>query len=100
MHEDFLVLALRRVYVCNGQIVRQPRKWECRQNVRTMSKKCPKNVQKLSEGAESTIFGHFLDNFAYLVDAFFLFGDPVQCTPVTSLREGPKISEDNFLTIN
>ena len=54
----------------NGQIVGQPRKRECRQNVREMSKNGPKNVQKLPDGAENTIFGHFLDIFVYLVDAF------------------------------
>ena len=36
-------------HTCNGQIVGQLRKWECRQNVRKMSKnvrKCPKIVQR------------------------------------------------------
>ena len=42
-----------------------------------MPKKCPKNVQKLSGGAENTIFGQFLPIWSML-----LFGDPVQCSPV------------------
>ena len=67
---------------CNRQIVGQPRTRECRQNIRKMSKKCPKNVQKLSGGAENTIFGHFLTIFAYLVDASVWY--PVQCAPITS----------------
>ena len=37
--------------------------------------KCLKNVQKLSRGAENTIFGHFLPIWSML-----LFGDPVQRT--------------------
>ena len=40
----------------------EPRKRECQQIVGEMSKKCPKNVRKLSGGAENTNFGHFLDN--------------------------------------
>ena len=59
----FMPISFSGVYLCNGQIVGQPRKSECRQNARKMSKKCPKNAQKLSGGAENTIFGHFLDNF-------------------------------------
>ena len=59
-------------HTCNGQIVGQPRRWESRQNVRKMSKKCPKIVQKLSRGAESTIFGHFLDNFCLFGRCFCL----------------------------
>ena len=42
-----------------------------------MSTKCPKhvdklskNVEKMSGGAENTMFGHFLGNFSYLVNAF------------------------------
>ena len=31
-------------------------------NVQKMSEKCPKNIPKLSGGAENTIFGHPLDN--------------------------------------
>ena len=77
-------LSRQRLSVCNGQIVGQPRKRECRQNVRKMSENCPKIVRKLSGGAENTIFGHFLDKiFTYLVDA--LFAEPVQCSPVTTL---------------
>ena len=53
------------LFGCNGQIVGQPRKRECRQNVR----KRRKNVRTLSESAESTIFRHFRTIFAYLVDA-------------------------------
>ena len=49
--------------ICNGQIVRQARERGMSTNVRKMSKKCPRNVQKLSKGAENTIFGLFLDIF-------------------------------------
>ena len=41
-------------------------------NVDKMSKKCPKNVQKLSRGAENTIFGHVLDNFCLFGRCFCL----------------------------
>ena len=67
---------------CSGQIIGQSRKRECRQNVRKMSKNCPKNVQKLSGGLKTQFSDIFWTIFAYLVDA--LFGDPVQCSPVTS----------------
>ena len=53
-------------------------------NVDKMSEKCPKNVEKLSRGAEThnfrTFFGQFLPIWSML-----LFGDPVQCVPVTIL---------------
>ena len=56
---------------CNGQIVGQPRKRECRQNVRKMSKKmsekCPKNCP---EGLNTQFSDIFWTIFAYLVDAF------------------------------
>ena len=60
---------------CNGQNVGQPRKREAQKKGMSkkypkMSKNCPKNVQKLPRGAKNAIFGFFLDNFAYLVDAF------------------------------
>ena len=55
-------------------------KSECWQNVRKMSKKCPKNIQKFSGWAENTIFGHFLDNCCLFGRCFSL----VQCSPVTS----------------
>ena len=70
-------------YSCNGQIVGQPRKQECRQNVRKcrkMSGKCPKIVQRGCKHNFRTFFGQFLPIWSML-----LFGDPVQCTPVTSL---------------
>ena len=55
---------------CNGQIVGQPRKRECRQNVR----KCRKNVRKMSkncpEGLKTQFSDIFRTFFAYLVDAF------------------------------
>ena len=35
-------------------------------------KKCPENVQKLSGGAENTIFGHFLDIFCVFGRCFCL----------------------------
>ena len=47
-------------------------------------KKCPKNVQKLSGRAESTIFGRFSDIFFW---SMLLFGDPVQRSPVTRERK-------------
>ena len=61
-----------KLLLCNGQIVGQPRKRECRQNVRKMSEmsKDVKKCQKMSEGggAENTIFGEkTIDYFAYLV---------------------------------
>ena len=46
----------------------------------SFSEKYTKNVQKLSRGAENTIFGHFLPIWSML-----LFADPVQCPPVTNL---------------
>ena len=61
-HEIIMILTQKTC--CNGQIVGQPRKRECRQNVRKMSKNCP-------EGLKNTVLlGHFLTIFAYLVDAF------------------------------
>ena len=63
--------------VCNGQIVGQPRKRECRQNVRKMSKKCPEKYPTIvPQGLKtqfSDIFGQFLPIWSIL-----LFGDPVQ----------------------
>ena len=52
-------LRARRRRVCNG------RAWTGSPNksLDQIGKNCPKNVQKLSRGAESTIFGQFLDNF-------------------------------------
>ena len=61
---------------CNGQIVGQPRKRECRQNVRKMFKNCLKNhnclknVQNCLEGLETQFSDIFLTIFAYLVDPF------------------------------
>ena len=55
-------------------------------SVDKMSEKCRKNlenVEKLSGGAENTIFGHVLDNFLPIW-WMLLFGDPVQCSPVTT----------------
>ena len=37
-----------------------------------MSKNCPKNVQKLSGGAENRIFGHFLENSCLFGQSFCL----------------------------
>ena len=54
---------------CNGQIVGQPRKRKCRQNVRKMSTKCPKNVKKCPEGLKTQFSDIFWTIFAYLVDA-------------------------------
>ena len=51
---------------CNGQIVGQPRKGECRQNVRKMSRK---NLQKLSEGLRAQFSDIFWTILAYLVNA-------------------------------
>ena len=63
-----------RPLVCNGQIVGQPRKRECRQNVRKMSKKCPEGLK--------TQFLDVLWQFLPIC-SMLLFGDPVQCTPIT-----------------
>ena len=41
-------------------------------NVDKMSEKCRKNVEKLSGGAERTIFGHCLDNFCLFGRCFCL----------------------------
>ena len=54
-----------------------------------MSTKCPKNVEKkvrknVLGGSKNTIFGHFWTQFLPIW-SMLLFGDPVQCTPVTSL---------------
>ena len=67
-------------------------KWSLDSPEKRISTKCPKlvekipeNVQKLSGGAENTIFrtlfGHVLPVWSML-----LFGDPVQCSPVTKLH--------------
>ena len=59
-----------------------------------MSTKCPKNVEKMSEnvqklsrGAKTMIFGHFWGQFLPIW-SMLLFGDPVQCAPVTSTVDG------------
>ena len=57
-----------KLHGCNGQIVGQPRK----RNFDKMSKKYRENVQKLSGGAENTIFGHFLENFCLFGGCFCL----------------------------
>ena len=67
-------------WYCNGQIVGQPRKWECPKNVEKLSEKCPKIVQRGWKHNFRTFFGQFLPIWSML-----LFGDPVQCAPVTSL---------------
>ena len=61
-----------RLFCCNGQSVGQPRKRECRQNVRKLSNQCLKNVQKLSRGAANTIFRLFLDSFCLFGRCFHL----------------------------
>ena len=55
---------------CNGQIVGQPKKRECRQNVRKMSKKCLKMAKNCPEGLKTQYSDMFWTIFAYLVDAF------------------------------
>ena len=62
-----------------------------RESVGKMSEKCRKSVQKcvqkLSGGAENTIFRtFFLDNLC-LFGRCFWFGDPVQCTPTTMVMK-------------
>ena len=54
-----------RCKLVTGKSLDSPEK----QNVEKMSKKCPKNVQKLSETPAETNFGHLGDIFAYLVSA-------------------------------
>ena len=54
--------------VVTGKSLDSPRKW----NVDKMSEKYLKNVQKLSGGAENTIFGHFLDSFCLFGQRFGL----------------------------
>ena len=59
------------LFCSNGQTVGQPRKRECRQNVRKMSKKCPKNVQNFCpEGPKRQFSDIFWTIFAYLVGVF------------------------------
>ena len=59
----------RKPQYCNGQVVGQPRKRECRQ----MSEKCRKNVRNIVQmGAVNTIFGHFLDKFCLFGRCFCL----------------------------
>ena len=49
-----------------------------------MSKKCPKNAEKLSGGTLKHTFRTFFGQFCLFGSRLF-FGDPVQCSPVTSL---------------
>ena len=67
----------------NGQIVGQPRKRECRQNVRKMLRNVRKMSENCPEGLKTQFSDIFGTIFAYLVDAFV--GRPVQCSPVTTL---------------
>ena len=63
---------LRAIKIVTGKSLDSPKEG----NVDKMSEKCPKNIQKLSGGAENTIFGHF---FSFLpIWSMLLFGDPVQ----------------------
>ena len=55
---------------------------KCPKNVEKMSEKCPKIVQRGLKHNFRTFFGQFL-----AISSMLLFGDPVQCTPVTT-REG------------
>ena len=64
------LLSFRRANFCNGQIVGQPRKWECRQNVRKMSKNVRKMSKNCPEGLKTQLSDIFWTIFAYLVDAF------------------------------
>ena len=57
---------------CNGQIVGQPRRRECPTKCPKIVRKSAKIVQKLSEGAENTIFGHVLNNFCLFGRCFCL----------------------------
>ena len=47
---------------------------------RKMSEKCPKIVRRHCEQNFRTFLGHFLPIWSVL-----LFGDPVQCSPVTTI---------------
>ena len=66
-------------------------------NVDKMSEKYRKNVRKMSENCPEGLKTQFSDIFwtifAFLVDA--LFGDPVQCSPVTILRVMAALPADN-----
>ena len=76
----FLCTGIAPSWVVTGKLLDSPEKG--------MSTKCPKNVQKLSRGPEKhnfqTFFGQFLPIWSML-----LFGDTVQCSPVTSLGGMP-----------
>ena len=67
---------------CNGQIVGQPRKRECRQNVQ----KCRKNVRKMSKNCPEGLQPQFSDIFRTILPiwSMLLFGNPVQCSPITT----------------
>ena len=74
-------LKLEKICFVTGKSLDHPDKG----NVDKMSEKCrkmPENVQKLSGGTANTIsrkfVGHLLPIWSVL-----LFGDPVQCSPVT-----------------
>ena len=81
--------------VATGKSLDSPEKG----NVDKMSKKCPENVEKLSAGAENTIFGHFLDNFCLFGRCFCL----VTLSNVRLLEpKGPsrtKISAESTFTL-
>ena len=71
------------VKTCNGQLLGQPRK----QNHDKMSRKCPQNVRNSSKLSDPKLLrSQCFDVFRHFwpIWSFLLFGNPVQCVPVTS----------------
>ena len=62
---------------CNGQIVGQPPKKECRQKVPKMSKKCPKMFKYCPEGLKTQFSDMFLDKFCLFGRCFCLVTCPM-----------------------
>ena len=72
-----------------------------KENVDKMSAKCRKNVRKMSENCPKglkhdfrTFFGLFLPVWSML-----LFGDPVQCSPITRLTSPTQNQMDHRQTL-
>ena len=61
-----------RTWVVTGKSSGSPEKGNVDKMSENRRQKCPKNVQKLSRGAENTIFGHFLDIFCLFGRCFCL----------------------------
>ena len=66
----------------------------CPKNVNKMSEDVPKNVQRGYKHDFRTFFGQFLPIWSML-----LFGDPIQCTPVTNVGASDNRISDNKLNV-